>query len=201
MAPWPTWTPQGRPSQKGLQTPGRNIELSWRVEFFQSPSTYSDLHDSCPTRETHPQPHSKDLGQLSCTLEPLGEFKTYWYLDPTPRDSDVIGLECGLCISRSSPAGAEVQPQLESVDPDPVPEPRHLFHSSPAQTLQLLELCSAQRRHLVNSHCMNERTSMSCTGVEHDLCGPVSTDCKFSSRNVERHTKKERHLRTVRQDR
>ena len=103
------------------------------MEFFQSPSTYSDLHDSCPTREAHPQPHSKDLGQLSCTLEPLGEFKTHWYLDPTLRESDVIGLGCGLCISRSSPAGAEVQPQLESADPDPVPEPRHLFHSSPAQ--------------------------------------------------------------------
>ncbi|TKC49709.1 hypothetical protein EI555_019377, partial [Monodon monoceros] len=26
MAPWPTWTLQSRPSQQGLQTPGRNIE-------------------------------------------------------------------------------------------------------------------------------------------------------------------------------
>lgn len=61
-----------------------------------------DLHDSCPTREAHPQPHFKDPGQLSCTLEPLGEFKTHWYLDPTPRDSDVIGLGVG-CASPEAP--------------------------------------------------------------------------------------------------
>lgn len=48
----------------------------------------------------------------------LEELKKHWRLHPTLRDSDVIGLECGLAIEsfKSSPGDLNIQQSLRTVD-------------------------------------------------------------------------------------
>lgn len=47
--------------------------------------------------EKYPSTHLSSISKLACSLEsPGGNVNNYWSLCPTPKDCDLIGMECGV---------------------------------------------------------------------------------------------------------
>lgn len=65
--------------------------LSVADDFFVRLDWGPEGHER--SRDQHLNENKAVTFSFGCALELPGSFKNYWYLDPTPRDSDLMGLE------------------------------------------------------------------------------------------------------------